>query len=451
MLNDQQIYEWPRKKHSPQEPIDGEILQEDVELGKELEPATEVVKEINIETNAELNVAVVRKRGNTGAKKRHHTRTSARRCFKNRDEGSSQLRCRKCKFVAASSESFQLHTENHQKLPKPVLCKRCNLKFDSQKELKSHKHSEHRDYICDSCGMSFAVKFSLDEHRKRHEPVRPYKCEYCPLEYYTKAEKHFHVRQVHLKTYEVKCKECGLRFKHNAELKQHSKSHTNQRWYECAQCGSSFKSHTHLNRHVKGVHELQRHQCEHCSMSYCRRDKLRMHIEKKHNIQMYFVCDICLQSYNTSKQLNEHKNHHQNPKDQQCGLCLGAFLTTKEFSDHLCITYRENYICCTRDFKYHYFYNKHMFLVHGQHTNVRVKPAEGMLTGQFRALRSQEKWCPICEQLIPAWCTKKQHIAKCGTTVHKTEYVENASLETTRKTNDNTLEISIIGPRANNN
>lgn len=48
---------------------------------------------------------------------------------------------------------------------------------------------------------------------------------------------------------------------------------------------------------------------------------------------------------------------------------------------------RENYICCNRDFKFHFHFNKHMFLVHGEHTNVRVKPTEGLLMGQFRAMR----------------------------------------------------------------
>ncbi|XP_058123455.1 uncharacterized protein LOC131294599 [Anopheles ziemanni] len=97
----------------------------------------------------------------------------------------------------------------------------------------------------------------------------------------------------------------------------------------------------------------------------------------------------------------EHKTHHSNPKELQCGICLGANLTQKEFDDHLCITYRENYICCNRDFKYQSFYNKHMLLAHGEHTNVRVKPTDGLLIGQFRAMRRQEIRCPNCAQEFP--------------------------------------------------
>lgn len=56
-------------------------------------------------------------------------------------------------------------------------------------------------------------------------------------------------------------------------------------------------------------------------------------------------------------------------------------------TDDLLHIYRDNYICCNRDFKYHFYYNKHMFLAHGLKTNVRVKPEQGLLLGQIRALR----------------------------------------------------------------
>ncbi|XP_062542650.1 zinc finger protein 668-like [Armigeres subalbatus] len=326
------------------------------------------------------------------------------------------LHCDKCKFKTYYPHTFELHLDKHFKremYPSLQRCKRCDMEFESKKELDKHKRLEHRDYMCDTCGLSFEQKFALETHRKRHESVRQFKCDYCPMEYYTRPEMLLHVKQAHLNAFEVKCPDCGLSFKTKSTLNQHIKTHTNQRTHTCSVCGYGFKSYTHLNRHIKSVHQDIRFKCDHCEISYGRKDKLRMHMEKTHNIQTYFVCDICLQSYNSKDKLADHKVHHEYPKPLQCGVCLAAHVTSEEFDQHLCITYKENYICCNRDFKYHFYYNKHMFLVHGLKTNVRVKPTEGLLLGQIRALRKQAERCPRCEQEFATRNLKKQHMLSC--------------------------------------
>uniref|UniRef100_A0A1Q3EXQ3 Putative c2h2-type zn-finger protein n=1 Tax=Culex tarsalis TaxID=7177 RepID=A0A1Q3EXQ3_CULTA len=327
--------------------------------------------------------------------------------------------CTKCKFKTYYPRTLEVHMEKkHARKERNSggggwHCKRCDQEFETKKELDKHKRQEHRDYMCDTCGLSFEQKFALETHRKRHADVRQYKCDYCPMEYFTRPEMLLHTKQVHLNAFEVKCPECSLSFKTKSTLNQHLKSHTNQRTHTCSVCGFGFKSYTHLNRHIKSVHQDVRYNCEHCEISYGRKDKLRMHMEKVHNIQTYFVCDICLQSYNARDKLEEHKTHHENPKPLQCGVCLAAYVTQEEFDTHLCITYKDNYICCERDFKYHFYYNKHMFLVHGLKTNVRVKPAQGLLLGQVRAMRKQAERCPRCEREFPTRNQKKQHMITC--------------------------------------
>ncbi|XP_055533661.1 zinc finger protein 287-like [Wyeomyia smithii] len=342
---------------------------------------------------------------------RQHRRISHR----GQKKGDLQ-QCTKCKFKTYYPKTFKAHMDKHiqrEHYPQTQRCKRCDLHFDTKKELDKHKRLEHRDFMCDTCGLSFEQKFALETHRKRHENVRQFKCEYCPMEYYTRPEMLLHVKQVHLNAFQVKCTDCGLSFKTKSTLNQHIKTHTNQRTHTCSVCGYGFKSYTHLNRHIKSVHQDVRYNCEHCEISYGRKDKLRMHMEKVHNIQTYFVCEICLQSYNAKDKLDEHKAHHENPKPLQCGICLAAYMAQDEFDNHLCITYKENYICCNRDFKYHFYYNKHMFLAHGMKTNVRVKPAEGLLLGQVRAMRKQAERCPKCEQEFPTRNQKKQHMISC--------------------------------------
>lgn len=54
-----------------------------------------------------------------------------------------------------------------------------------------------------------------------------------------------------------------------------------------------------------------------------------------------------------------------------------------------------------------------MFLAHGLKTNVRVKPAQGLLLGQLRAMRKQAERCPRCEQEFQTRNQKKQHMLSC--------------------------------------
>ncbi|XP_055607217.1 zinc finger protein 652-like [Uranotaenia lowii] len=330
-----------------------------------------------------------------------------------REKTGPLQQCPKCKFRTCFSRTFELHMAKHARRALPFCCRRCDIVFESRVELVRHKRSEHRDFICDTCGLSFQQKFGLETHRKRHGNVRQFKCDYCPMEYFTKPEKSLHMKQVHLNAFLANCPHCGLAFKTKSTLNQHLKTHDNQRTHTCAVCGFGFKSYTHLNRHIKAVHQDVRFNCEHCEVSYGRKDKLRMHMEKVHNIQTYFVCEICLQSYPTNKKLDEHKVHHDNPKPLQCGTCLAAHLTQEEFDQHLCISYQENYLCCGRDFKFHFYYNKHMFLEHGMKTNVRVKPKQGVLLGQYRAMRKQAERCPRCGQEFATRNLKKQHMLSC--------------------------------------
>uniref|UniRef100_A0A182JPZ0 C2H2-type domain-containing protein n=1 Tax=Anopheles christyi TaxID=43041 RepID=A0A182JPZ0_9DIPT len=173
--------------------------------------------------------------------------------------------------------------------------------------------------------------------------------------------------------------------------KEESPAELALRKFPCPECPLSFKTGYHLKRHHATIHQDQRFPCTVCHTSYGRREKLRAHMELIHKIQSYFVCEICLVSYDSEDLLQRHVYRHEHPKPLQCATCLSPHARTSDGNysgNHICITYQNSYECCGKDFGYHFYYNRHMLMVHNIKINARVKIPKGTLLSQFRAMRS---------------------------------------------------------------
>ncbi|KAL9700492.1 hypothetical protein quinque_003933 [Culex quinquefasciatus] len=323
------------------------------------------------------------------------------------------LQCIDCNFSSFYEDSFEAHMQNHQADDLVCRINYCHQEFDCKEALIAHKKDVHLCCVCDICGFTLKNKYSLDVHVRRHKGETRFPCEYCSSSFHTKQEYKLHLSLVHVATEAVSCEICKLEFKNMQFLRRHLKSHSDERNYKCSECGKTFKTIMHVHRHKETVHLKVRFQCEHCEMSYGRKDKLRMHVERVHNIQMYFICEICLKSFPTAEQLQEHADHHANPKPLECGVCLVIYLSQEELDGHLCISYRDDYLCCGRDHKFHTFYNKHMFLAHGQKTNARVKPASDKLIANMRAERKYIERCAECGKVFPTRKLKLAHRDVC--------------------------------------
>ncbi|XP_055603850.1 oocyte zinc finger protein XlCOF7.1-like isoform X2 [Uranotaenia lowii] len=323
--------------------------------------------------------------------------------------------CGFCQYKTTSKEMFQHHLESHEADANPWKCSyaKCSEVYVTKAELVQHKREVHSKYVCDICGLIVKHKYTLEIHLRRHVGASRFPCQYCSTSFITSNELKLHLSVVHVIAEDYECNECGLTFKNKKSLTLHQKTHSNERSFPCDECEMAFKTSAHLRRHQNTVHRAIKFSCPNCSVSYGRKDKLRMHMEKVHKIQTYFPCDICLKTFSNQRDLEEHKHHHRNPQNLECGVCLTAFLDAKDFAEHLCITYREDYVCCDRDFKYHLQYNRHMFLVHGMKTNVRVKPDSDQLLGAAMASRKPIERCGKCGQTFATRKQKKNHMALC--------------------------------------
>ncbi|XP_021697299.1 zinc finger protein 93 isoform X2 [Aedes aegypti] len=324
--------------------------------------------------------------------------------------------CDKCKFTTKYRVAIERHKGVHEKREtRSYPCPSCDEKFKTYDQMRTHsaKHPENQ-VVCEVCGMSLKNAYSLKAHMERHDEDRKYACEYCDYTTQTSLSLKSHMSGHTNRVLTMRCEVCGIAFKTASRLKRHMEGHSNERKYHCEQCPARFNTTNALRNHRTRVHLAIRHACEYCEKTYDQKIALRDHIERIHNIQCNFICDVCVVTYESQERLDLHKQRHENPKPMECRLCLTLYTTQEDFDNHLCITYRDDYMCCNKDLRNHNQYNRHMLVKHGLKTNVRVKPVPGLLLGQLRGARKRLEQCRKCDIAFPSRALKLQHMMVCN-------------------------------------
>ena len=139
--------------------------------------------------------------------------------------------CDVCKSVLSSRGALAKHLIIHSD-KKPFQCDQCDLQFNQNRDLKTHKMQKHtlqRPHVCGICGKGFVHKFYLMEHMTYHTGEREYQCNFC-----------------------------GKTFPAQSALTKHMKRHSSTRSFACHLCSKAFVVKKDLNVHVKLVHEKPR-------------------------------------------------------------------------------------------------------------------------------------------------------------------------------------------------
>ncbi|CAP24955.2 Protein CBG04199 [Caenorhabditis briggsae] len=109
-------------------------------------------------------------------------------------------------------------------------------------------------YQCDQCPRTFKFQSKLDEHRRAHLGVRPFRCLYCIREFTQKGALKTHMR-LHTGERPFVCQwECGKHFASASARRHHEKTHSGERPYICSVCGKGFTKNSHVVRHLKNIH-----------------------------------------------------------------------------------------------------------------------------------------------------------------------------------------------------
>ncbi|XP_065082096.1 zinc finger protein 714-like [Ochlerotatus camptorhynchus] len=326
------------------------------------------------------------------------------------------LKCQKCNFKTYNKHNLQTHQKIHVKREtRRYPCKDpgCTEVFKTIRMYRRHSLMAHKAFVCDICGLRCSSKTYLKSHMARHLNKFEHVCPYCQKGHNAKSDLRNHIAWNHTNERKYPCEICGLIFRRKPILDEHILTHSDTLNYACTICGKKFRRNQNLKKHIKVVHDMVRLQCSYCPNTFQTTYKLKDHIESVHGIQTRFLCDICVQLFDSQEKLDIHRVRHDNPNELECPTCLVLFPSGDRLGNHMCITYRDDYVCCGRDFRYHYFYNKHMLIKHGVRANVRVRPIPGVLVGQMRAKRKRIEACTKCEKILATRTLKKQHMVIC--------------------------------------
>lgn len=167
-------------------------------------------------------------------------------------------------------------------------------KIQNSAALHGKIQKTEKQFLCDTCGISFNQLINLKSHMLTHSGDRPYRCDTC-----------------------------DLRFRQLSHLIVHKRIHTNKLPYGCDQCPQKFRQLSGLQKHLQRHHIQQRkdkniptYQCVLCKESYLTYDEIKIHM-RLHTGYKPFQCRYCDREFMFLPPFQKHINWHKNNVDKR--------------------------------------------------------------------------------------------------------------------------------------
>ncbi|XP_075155519.1 uncharacterized protein LOC142228868 [Haematobia irritans] len=174
------------------------------------------------------------------------------KAHKCQSHGCERLSCPQCGKQFEQVEPYVAHARRHMN-DLNEKCTVCGKMFLRKADLKLHmrSHTGDKPYFCETCGARFAMPTALQQHRKRH--TKDYKC-HCPIcskPFYTNDHMKRHLETKHSDVRNFECQTCGKAFKTKKTLMGHESTHEEGRKYPCPLCGKMYKNTIGVSQHLR--------------------------------------------------------------------------------------------------------------------------------------------------------------------------------------------------------
>ncbi|XP_077597362.1 histone H4 transcription factor [Stigmatopora nigra] len=189
------------------------------------------------------------------------------------------------------------------------------------------------------CEATAKGRSKLREHLRSHTQEKVVACPGCGGMYANNTKFFDHIiRQSAMEGQRFQCSHCSKRFATERLLRDHMRTHVSH--YKCPLCDMTCPSPSALRNHIKFRHSNEKpYSCEYCEYSCKTLVDLRKHLET-HRIEPGYHCDVSGCSF-TSRTLGTMKIHHQKEHEgnfiarYKCHVCDQCFTRGNNLTVHL--------------------------------------------------------------------------------------------------------------------
>ena len=166
---------------------------------------------------------------------------------------NKKFRCEACPHTGYSRASISIHyAANHP----PCYCNTCGKVYSNPNALTRYMyvHRQDKDYECEDCHEQFCFESELAAHRMKHRMMPAFKCMFplCGKEFRRMSELNSHV-VIHSGKMHT-CKKCDYETLNPRQLRDHQRSHSEEKKYKCKHCDERFKYTSGRKRHTDKYH-----------------------------------------------------------------------------------------------------------------------------------------------------------------------------------------------------
>lgn len=240
-------------------------------------------------------------------------------------------------------------------IPENFVClwQNCQMLFDNIEEYYQHvemhcslaklgapgKENQHLFCLWKECVSSFRVRNKLREHLRSHTQEKVMSCPTCGGMFANRTKFFDHIRrQTADEELHFQCSHCSKRFATERLLRDHMRNHVN--YYKCHLCDMTCPLPSSLQAHIRFRHSDERpHKCQFCEYSCKNVIDLRRHLDTHSEGPTYCCefenCDFSARSIASIK-LHHRKVHEGDLEPKyMCHICNKCFSRGYNLTLHL--------------------------------------------------------------------------------------------------------------------
>ena len=176
---------------------------------------------------------------------------TTRTCGIKRTKKSRMYKCPKCGIKKTSLHSLN---EHYQRRHRKVKCNVCGQSFNtpSSRDKHMYTHKSRKWYPCEHCDKDFPFESMLNDHKGKHTVQKRFPCWWpkCKKGFSFKGDLTKHIHAHRKKDKPIRCKYCDYENPDIRNVKQHERTHTDEKPHKCKYCGKGFRFWVQKKRHI---------------------------------------------------------------------------------------------------------------------------------------------------------------------------------------------------------